>query len=847
MKKKQILFLILIFSLILFACSNTNEQNQTIELNGNWKFTSSIYKNFLPASVPGSVHTDLFTNQLIPDPFIGSNENDLQWVDTLDWIYVNEFSKPANVNKNDLITFIFKGLDTYTKIYLNDSLLTQTNNMFLQYEATVNQKELKEKNFLKIIFESTSNKEKRKYEKSPYKFPEGPRALTRKAAYQYGWDWAPKYVSSGIWQPVEMKVWKTAKINQVAYKINNLDSTNANITIEASIHAKESFSGTINLICKNKNIPAFKKRMEFKKGIHNYSFTLKIKDPELWWTHNLGEPFLYDFDINLIKDHSNIESQNLKVGLRTIELVQETDKFGESFYFKLNGFPVFMKGANYVPQNSFPGVVTNNQYKQLISDVKEANMNMLRVWGGGIYEKDIFYDLCDETGILIWQDFMFANNMYPSDKLFIENIKKEAEYQVQRLRKHPSIALWCGNNEIDEAWHNWGWSGVYSIKDSAEIWENYKNIFHHILPNIVKENNSKISYTSSSPLFGRGNPRSSFEGDNHYWYVWHDAYDFDWYNKVTGRFMSEFGFQSYPSLETIEYFDSSEFHTTDSEIMQAHQKHHKGNFLINHYMKDYYPVPEDFDDFVYVSQVLQAEGIRTGILAQRRAKPFCMGSLFWQLNDCWPAISWSSIDYSGNWKALHYFAQKDFKNVIVNPYINKDSLHIYIVSDSLKAFSCELKINLMSMEGEVINSEILPIQVNPNSSEIFYKKSIEKIIATKSLENHFFLIQLLKEQKTINSRAVLLCKPKNLKLKKAELFINTESIPEGYLVTFSSNQLIKNVYLELPFKGKWSDNFFDLIPGIEKKVKFKTNIEIENISEKIKYNSLNQILTENKN
>lgn len=846
MNKTQSVFLILTFSLTLIACTNSDEQNQTIELKGNWKFTSSIYKNFLPASVPGSVHTDLFKNNLIPDPFVGNNENDLQWIDTLDWTYINEFSKPANLNKNDLITFIFKGLDTYTKIYLNDSLLIETNNMFLQYEATVNQKVLNEKNFLKIIFESTSNKEKRKYEELPYKFPEGPRALTRKAAYQYGWDWAPKYVSSGIWQPVEIKIWKTAKINQIAYKINNLDSTNANITIEASIHAKESFSGTINLICKNKNIPALKKRMEFKKGIHNYSFPLEIKDPELWWTHNLGEPFLYDFDINLIKDHSNIESQNLKVGLRTIELVQETDKFGESFYFKLNGIPVFMKGANCVPPNSFPGVVTDNQYKQLISDVKDANMNMLRVWGGGIYEKDIFYDLCDETGILIWQDFMFANNMYPSDKLFIENIKKEAEYQVQRLRKHPSIALWCGNNEIDEAWHNWGWSGVYSKKDSAEIWENYKNIFHHILPNIVKENNSKISYTSSSPLFGRGNPRSLFEGDNHYWYVWHDAYDFDWYNKVTGRFMSEFGFQSYPSLETIEYFDSSEFHNTDSEIMQAHQKHHKGNFLINHYMKDYYPVPKNFEDFVFVSQLLQAEAIRTGILAQRRAKPFCMGSLFWQLNDCWPAISWSGIDYSGNWKALHYFAQKDFKNVIVNPYINKDSLHIYIVSDSLKAFSCELKISLMSIKGEVINSEILPIQVNANSSEIFYNKPIEKIIASKSLENHFFMIQLLKEQKILNSRAVLLCKPKNLKLKKAELFINTESTPGGYLVTFSSNQLIKNLYLELPFKGKWSKNFFDLMPGVKKKIQFETEIEIENFSDKIQYKSLNHIITENK-
>ena len=846
MNKIQSFFFFLTFSLTLISCSNSDEQNQTIELNKNWEFTCSVYDNTFPSSVPGSVHTNLFKNELIPDPFCGNNENDLQWIDTLDWTYINEFSKPANLNKNDLITFIFKGLDTYTKIYLNDSLLAETNNMFLQYEATVNQKVLNEKNFLKIIFESTRNKEKRKYEELPYKFPEGSRALSRKAAYQYGWDWAPKYVSSGIWQAVEMLVWNKAKIEKLNYEIKTLDSTFASLNIEVTIESLENFVGELKISCQNKSKISNSESIEIKKGIYTYKIPIEIKGPELWWTHNLGDPFLYDFQIELLKDHSIIENQNLKIGLRTIELIQENDKYGESFFFKLNGVPVFMKGANYVPQSSFPGVVSDNNYKQLISDAKKANMNMLRVWGGGIYEKDIFYDLCDQEGILIWQDFMFANNMYPADSLFIENIKKEAKYQVKRLKKHPSLAIWCGNNEIDEAWHNWGWSDAYSKKDSAEIWANYKNIFHKILPGIVKENSPEISYTSSSPLFGRGNPRSSYEGDNHYWYVWHDAYDFDWYNKVTGRFMSEFGFQSYPSLETIESFDSSEFHTSDSEIMQAHQKHHKGNFLINHYMKDYYPVPENFDDFVYVSQILQAEGIRTGILAQRRAKPFCMGSLYWQLNDCWPAISWSSIDYSGNWKALHYFAREDFKNVIINPYINKDTLEVYIVSDSLRSLSADLSFQVINFSGNIIKEESVPVFIQENKSTIHFKKAIQEIINIGSIKDHFILLELKLNNTILDSRLVYFTKPKNMQLHKAEIIINAESIPEGYLLTCSSNQLVKNLYLELPFKGKWSDNFFDLIPGIEKKVKFKTHIEIEKISEKIKYKSLNQILTENK-
>jgi beta-mannosidase len=264
-------------------------------------------------------------------------------------------------------------------------------------------------------------------------------------------------------------------------------------------------------------------------------------------------------------------------------------------------------------------------------------------------------------------------------------------------------------------------------------------------------------------------------------------------------------------------------------------------------MKDYYPVPDNFDDFIYVSQLLQAEGIRTGILAQRRAKPFCMGSLYWQLNDCWPAISWSSIDYSGNWKALHYFAREDFKNVIINPYLNKDTLEVYLVSDSLKSLHADLSFQLINYSGTIIKKETVPVFIKENKSTLHFKKAIQEIINEGSKNNHFILFELKINNKILDSRLVYFTKPKNMQLNKAEIFIEAEPITEGYLVTFSSNQLIKNVYLELPFKGKWSDNFFDLIPGTEKKVKFKTNIEIENISEKIKYNSLNQIFTENKN
>jgi len=503
-----------------------------------------------------------------------------------------------------------------------------------------------------------------------------------------------------------------------------------------------------------------------------------------------------------------------------------------------------MKGANYIPQSSFPGIVTNDQYFKIIADAKSANMNMLRVWGGGIYEKEIFYDLCDEAGILIWQDFMFANAMYPKDSLFLKNIKKEAGFQVDRLSKHPSIAVWCGNNEIDEAWHNWGWSTNYSKTDSTEIWNNYVSIFQKLLPEIVERYSSNIPYTSSSPLFGRGNSRSSFEGDNHYWYVWHDAYDFDWYNKVTGRFMSEFGFQSFPSPEAIEYFDSSKSKSIDSEVMMAHQKHHKGNFLINHYMKDYYPIPNEFEDFIYVSQLLQAEGIRTGILAQRRAKPYCMGSLYWQLNDCWPAISWSSIDYLGNWKALHYYAKQDFKNVIINPYIHNDTVDIFIASDSLHSLNAQLDITLLNFKGEKLHFDQKHINIE-NTSSSWYSKSIIELLKKYNPNKTLLLVELKSNQIIIDSRIIFFTQPKNLFLSEFDIDTKTNPIKEGYEILFNSKNLIKNLYIHIPIKGQLSDNYFDLLPNTEKKVIFITKEKIKNFNEVMEFNSLNHIIKKN--
>ena len=830
---------LLVFMSFVFLIACQEKQQKIVSINENWTFKNASSDIWYPASITGSIHIDLFNNNLIPDPFTGNNEKSLQWIDTCNWVYQTTFSIPNDSKEGDHFELIFEGLDTYADVYLNDSHLFSANNMFIPWIKEIEPEKLEVENKLTLVFKSTLKEEQEKFKALPYQLPGGSRVFTRKAAYQYGWDWAPTYVSGGIWQDVKLHIWNTATIRNIKTKTETLNSEKALISIEIEIESDTKFFGTLSIDGKNQKIKKSFNNISIKKGKHLYELQLEIENPTLWWVHNLGEPYTYKFELSLTNKNKPIDSQNFQLGLRTIELIRAKDDSGETFYFKLNGVPVFMKGANYVPQSSFPGIVKDSAYRKLISNAKNANMNMLRVWGGGIYEKDIFYDLCDSAGILVWQDFMFANAMYPNDSSFIENVKTEANYQVKRLSKHPSLAVWCGNNEMDEAWHNWGWAGNYTKQDSATIWNDYQQLFHSMLPEIVRTTNPETPYTSSSPLFGRGNPRSSFEGDNHYWYVWHDGYDFDWYNNVTGRFMSEFGFQSFPSMKTIEMFDSSAIRKIDSDVMLAHQKHPRGNTIIKQYMTNYDPVPNDFEDFVYVSQLLQAEGIRTGILAQRREKPFCMGSLYWQLNDCWPAISWSGIDFSGQWKALHYFAKQDFQNILISPVVINDSLEIHVVSDSLNGFKAQMHIKLMDFTGIEAEDWNLDFTMDKNSSQKVFKTSISEILKGKSKNRHLLYVELISDEKTLATRTIYFEKPKDLQLENPDFNYEVNNINGGYEIVLKSKNLVKNLYLELPMEGIFTDNYFDLIPGIEKRVKFISICTSEEINKMIRIKSLN--------
>ena len=823
MKSKYILLLLVIAS--VFSCKKTTSDLPiTFHIHENWEFKSVEDTDWKSASVPGNIFTDLLEHKMIPDPFIKTNEEKVQWVSKKDWEYKTTFSINEDALLKENINISFEGLDTYAKIYLNDQLIATTTNAFRTYNIDV-KKHLKADNTIKIVFTNTDKIETVKEKNNPYQLPEGKRVYTRKAQFQYGWDWGPKMNTSGIWKNISLKAWNDLKFDDIFIKQKNITTNNASLEIEITIESKEEKNV---MIVTSADKQTFTNHLKLAKGKNTYSIPFDIKNPKLWWTHNLGNPHLYEFDFKLIENSLIKDELSIKKGIRTIKLISKKDSVGESFYFELNGKPVYMKGANYIPQNSFQNKVTDNHYKKLLSDVVDSNMNMLRIWGGGIYENDIFYDICDEKGILIWQDFMFACAMHPGDKEFLSNVKQEAEDQVKRLRNHSSIALWCGNNENAEGWNRWGWQDGRTETEKKEIWNDYLAVFDSILPKTVAKY-SETNYWESSPKFGRGNPKYEYEGDAHDWWVWHDARPFEHFQKQVPRFMSEFGFQSFPSYETIKYINQKEEIDLKTDGIKSHQKHIRGFQLIDEYMKRDYNIPTSDEDYAYVSQLLQAKGIVMGIEAHRRAKPYNMGTLYWQLNDCWPAISWSSIDYFGNWKALQYKAKKAFENVLITYKENKFNIITYVVNDTFEGLNGILNMKVIDFKGNEIWSNSQEISVDENTSQQVY--SIPNVDIDR--KNQVYITEFNGEKSLY-----FFSNPKDLNLPKGKINKEITKTKTGFSITLKSTVLQKDVFLFTKEKGHFSDNFFDLLPNEPITIEFKS--EATSL-EDIKIKSLNSI------
>lgn len=545
-----------------------------LEMNlAKWEFRSCGDEEWLPATVPGTVHTDLLKNGKIEDPFYGTNEHNLQWIDKKDWEYQTTLQLGEEWLELTCTELIFEGLDTYADVYVNNVHVLAADNMFLAWRVDVKDQLKIGENHILVRFRSVVKEDLPKLERLGYALPapndqselgglEEQRisVFARKAPYHYGWDWGPRFLTSGIWRKAALKGRDSVQIIDLYIRQNVITKEEAQLTAIIEVDAPAAWEGMLRMSADGlESMQA----VSLKSGKQQIEMDIVVDQPQLWWCRGLGEPHLYTFQADLVKGKEVEVSKSVRTGLRSIQLIRERDAKGASFSFVLNGVSVFAKGANHIPNDSFITEVTEERYRHEIATAAESNMNMLRVWGGGFYEEEIFYKLCDEYGLLVWQDFMFACSMYPGDEAFLANVKKEAEYNVKRLRNHPCIALWCGNNEIDSAWSQfeenmgWGWKEKLSAEQRATMWADYEEIFHRILPEAVAAFHPGVDYWPSSPmrnLTGDMNQHATRivgDGDVHYWGVWHGIEPFENYNTKVGRFMSEYGFQSFPELKTV--------------------------------------------------------------------------------------------------------------------------------------------------------------------------------------------------------------------------------------------------------------------------------------------------------
>lgn len=811
----------------------------------DWRFRASDETQWNPAKVPGTVHTDLLRNGLIPDPFYGTHEHDLQWIDKKDWEYETTFEFDPAWSALTRVELVFDGLDTYADVSVNDVHVLSADNMFRAWRVEIKSLLQPGANTLQVRFRSPIREDLPKLERLGYALPaandqselgglgeQRVSIFARKAPYHYGWDWGPRFVTSGIWREVRIEAWTGPVIRDFHIRQDRVDVSLAGLTAVLEVEAEEHWEGTLRLTTGSLT---WEREVILAAGTQEVTLSAAIEQPELWWCRGLGKQAMYRFQAELLgQDQAVAASAKVKTGLRTVKLVREKDEAGASFHFELNGVPVFAKGANHIPNDSFMTEVTPERYRHEIASAAESGMNMLRVWGGGYYEEDIFYDLCDEYGLLVWQDFMFACSMYPGDEAFLGSIALEAEYNIKRLRRHPSLALWCGNNEIDSAWAHyienvgWGWKQDYTPEQREQIWSDYEAVFHKLLPEAVQRLAAGVDYWPSSPLrrlTGDSDQHAyqpSGEGDVHYWGVWHSVEPFSNYDIRVGRFMSEYGFQSFPELDTmLKYAPESEL-ALESEIMLAHQKNARGNQIIKEYMEQYLPTPKDFKAFLYMSQVLQAEAIRIAIEAHRRNKPYCMGTLYWQMNDCWPAASWAGMDYYGRWKALQYTVRRSFREVILAIHGHEGGpISVQVVSDLRGPLQATLRLSLYDIHGELLKTEAVEAAIGADSVTEVMTLNREAWLAGHDPRQVVLHSVLEVDGTVLDSKPYYFVATKEQPVQPASISVQEEPGSGGSRYTLSSNVLARQVWISAEEEGIFSDNYFDLIPGVPITVEFR--------------------------
>lgn len=788
-------------------------------LASTWEFRQVGTEEWLPASVPGGVHTDLLALGHIPDPFAADNEQRVQWVAESDWIYRCSFSCSPELLAEEKILLVCEGLDTLAIVVLNGHELGHTDNMFRRYEWEVKSfLDIKGANELTITFYSPVKITAEKQAIRPLPgvlqaIPGGPHL--RKAPCQFGWDWGPQLPPIGIWKEIRLEGYAEARISNLHIQQKH-DS--GNVTVETRVVVQRWEETPIAAVVRITNPDG--EIIEKEAAITMQGevvVKVPIPNPELWWPNGYGGQPLYQVEVSLIRDDPSkgglLGQHRYQVGLRTIELRQKQDQWGRSFVFVVNGIPILCKGSNWIPADSFPTRITDEYLESLIRAAAETHQNMLRVWGGGFYEEERFYDLCDRYGILVWQDFIFSCSIYPlDDPEFTENVRLEVVENIRRLRHRASLALWCGNNEMEWGWVDWNWNRP----ELQDLKAAYNQFFHHTLPAWCQTEDPDHSYWPSSPSSDTPfvDPNGQRQGDSHYWDVWHGRKSFTAYRDQYPRFMSEFGFQALPPLATIRtYADEADWNMT-SYIMEQHQKNASGNSLMVGQMLDTFRLPKDFVSMVYLSMALQAEGIRYGVEHWRRHPDRVAGILYWQLNDCWPVASWSSLDYFGRWKALHYAARRFYAPLMLSIEDKTPEQGVYVSNDWLEPWEGTVNWSLETLEGEVLTSGHAPVKVAPQAATLVCKLDFSNQITYENLRKLIFIAELWQGDQFVTRQTAYFVPIKHLSLTDPAITVNLQSQNGELIVELISHSLALLVEVSLiDADVVFSDNYFNLPAG----------------------------------
>ncbi|MGA7160255.1 MAG: sugar-binding domain-containing protein [Bacteroidota bacterium] len=792
-----------------------------IVLNGTWSFKAVDKYRTMPkevaevtewmsGSVPGTVHTDLLANGKIPDPFYRMNEQQVQWIESQQWVYRREFNIDAEFLETKHIELVAEGLDTYAHIRINGKPVAETANMFVEQRFDAKKSLLTGKNLIEILFDSPVMRTKALEEKhgSLDAGHEPHRIYVRKAQYSFGWDWGPRLTTSGIWRSIGLEAHEHAALRSPFVKVISLSKNEAvvEVSIDVSLFSAAPIQLRTDICDEHASLMDLRRA---KSGL--MKFRARIKKPKLWWPNGYGEQPLYRAVFSLLLKNEEIEHLELPFAIRTVRLLQKPDKEGTSFVVEINGEKIFCKGADWIPSDSFIPRIADSTYEKLLGMAKGANMNMLRVWGGGIYEQEKFYSLCDQHGLMVWQDFMFACAEYPEGPWFLKQVKDEAAKAIKKLRNHPSIVLWCGNNECE-------WIFCQHNPDKSPDEMKGSKIFRTVLPSVCRELDGTRPYWRSSP-FGKGFPNDESNGNHHQWEMWGRWKDYKEYENDKARFVTEFGFQAPPHLKTLEAVTIPLDLNPQSRVLEHHNKLPEGTERLFRFQASHMKVGTDFGDFIYKGQIIQAEALKTAVEHWRRRKFYTAGSLFWQLNDCWPVTSWSVIDSALRPKAAYYYAKKFFAPVLVTFRKAGRRLEVWLTSDLLAPLSATLEVALRSFDGTVAWSKTANVTVGRNASKVLTTIDAEECSYVDPAQS-YLLAYLKRDGAIVSENRYFFVEPKHMQIPLSNIEIRlTNDGVNVHSAVLTASGLKKNVRIEIENEDvEVDDNYFDMDAGIPKVV-----------------------------